>query len=55
VVLVENLLKLARLHGRREKASVVEELRKAAASGDLDAELGLLQRQLARAKARHGL
>jgi DNA primase len=54
-VLVDNLLKLARLHQRREQASVVEELRKAAASGDLDAELGLLQRQMERAKARHGL
>ena len=54
-VLVDNLLKLARLHQRREQASVVEELRKAAASGDLDAELSLLQRQMERAKARHGL
>lgn len=54
-VLCENLMKLARLHQRRERASVVEELRKAAATGDLDTELSLLSRQLARAKARHGL
>jgi len=54
-VLVDNLWKLRRLHQRRERASVVEELRKAAASGDVDAELSLLSRQLARAKARHGL
>jgi DNA primase len=54
-VLTDNLMKLARLHGRRERASVVEELRRAAASGDLDAEVSLLQRQLARARARHGL
>jgi DNA primase len=54
-VLVDNLLKLARLHQRRERASVVEELRRAAASGDLDTELSLLQRQLTRAKARHKL
>jgi hypothetical protein len=54
-VLVHNLQKLARLHQRRERASVVEELRRAAATGDVDAELSLLQRQMARAKARHGL
>jgi DNA primase len=54
-VLSENLSKLARLHQRRERASVVEELRRASASGDLDAQLEVLQRQLARAKARHGL
>jgi len=54
-VLTENLQKLARLHGRRERASVVEELRRASASGDVDAQTDLLQRQMARAKARHGL
>ncbi len=54
-VLVDNLLKLRRLHQRRERASVVEELRKAAASGDVDMERDLLQRQLERAKARHGI
>jgi DNA primase len=54
-VLVENLWKLRRLHQRRERASVVEELRHAAATGDLETELSLLSRQLARAKARHGL
>lgn len=54
-VLMDNLLKLRRLNQKRERASVVEELRRAAASGDIDAELSLLSRQLARAKARHGL
>lgn len=54
-VLMENMSKLERLQGRRERASVVEELRRASASGDLDTELSLLQRQMARAKARHGL
>lgn len=54
-VLLDNLAKLARLGERRQRASVVEELRRAAATGDLDAELSLLSRQLARAKARHGL
>jgi DNA primase len=54
-VLLDNLSKLGRLQGRRERASVVEELRRASASGDVAAELSLLERQLARAKARHGL
>jgi DNA primase len=54
-VLVENLWKMRRLRQRRERATVVEELRRAAATGDLDMELSLLQSQLARAKARHGL
>jgi DNA primase len=54
-VLVDNLWKLRRLHHKRERAGVVEQLRQAAATGDVDAELDLLARQLARAKARHGL
>jgi hypothetical protein len=54
-VLVDNLWKLRRLHQRRERASTVEELRKAAATGDVETELDLLRRQLERAKARHGL
>jgi DNA primase len=54
-VLVENLWKMRRLRGRRERATVVEGLRQAAATGDLEMELSLLQSQLARAKARHGL
>jgi DNA primase len=54
-VLVENLWKMRRLRQRRERATVVEELRRAAATGDLEMELSLLQSQLARAKARHGL
>ena len=54
-VLADNLQKLARLQQPRERASVVEELRRAAARGDLDSQLEVLQRQLARAKARHGL
>jgi DNA primase len=54
-VLADNLNKLARLRQPRERASVVEELRLAAARGDLDSQLEVLQRQMARAKARHGL
>jgi hypothetical protein len=54
-VLSDNLNKLARLQRPRERASVVEELRQAAARGDLDSQLEVLQRQMARAKARHGL
>ncbi|HVZ33438.1 MAG TPA: hypothetical protein VG963_13490, partial [Polyangiaceae bacterium] len=54
-VLADNLSKLARLHQRRERASVVEELRRASASGDHDAQMKLLEQQLARARARHGL
>lgn len=54
-VLIDNLNKLSRLQQRRERASVVEELRRASASGDIEAELELLQAQMARAKARHGL
>ena len=54
-VLSDNLHKLARLQRPRERASVVEELRQAAARGDLDSQLEVLQRQMARAKARHGL
>ncbi len=50
-----NLGKLERLQRRRDQAGVVEELRKASASGDTDAELSLLEQQLARARARHGL
>jgi DNA primase len=54
-VLVENLSKLRRLQQRRERAGVVEELRRAAATGDLDGELNLLRQQMARARARHKL
>jgi DNA primase len=54
-VLVDNLVKLRRLHERRERASMVEELRKAQATGDVDTELELLKRQLERARARHKL
>jgi DNA primase len=54
-VLGDNLQKLARLQQPRERASVVEELRRAAARGDHDSQMDVLQRQLARAKARHGL
>ncbi len=54
-VLVDNLSKLGRLRQRRERAGVVEDLKRAAASGDSDAELRLLEVQLAKAKARHGL
>ncbi len=54
-VLIDNLQKLERLQQPRERASVVEELRRAAARGDLDSQLEMLKRQQARAKARHGL
>ncbi|MEY2930910.1 MAG: hypothetical protein RL033_1659, partial [Pseudomonadota bacterium] len=54
-VLSDNLQKLTRLQQPRERASVVEELRRAAARGDLDSQLEMLKVQQARAKARHGL
>jgi DNA primase len=54
-VIVDNLHKLARLRQPRERAGVVEELRQAAERGEFDSQLEVLQRQLARAKARHGL
>jgi DNA primase len=54
-VLVDNLVKLRRLHQRHERATVVEELRKAQATGDVDTELELLRQQLGRARARHKL
>jgi hypothetical protein len=54
-VLVDNLRKLSRLQGRREQASVVEELRRAAQAGDVNEEMNLLRREMARARARHGL
>jgi DNA primase len=54
-VLVDNLSKLRRLRQRREGAAVVEALRQAQATGDVDTELELLKRQLERARARHKL
>jgi DNA primase len=54
-VLIDNLLKLRRLQQRREQPAVVEELRRAQQSGDLDAQMNLLRLQQARARARHGL
>lgn len=54
-VLTENLLKLRRLQQRREQPAVVEELRRAQQSGDLEAQIELLRLQQARARARHGL
>lgn len=54
-VLMDNLQKLERLQQRRERAGVVEELRRAAQAGDVDGEMSLLRRELARARARHGL
>jgi DNA primase len=54
-VLIDNLLKLRRLQERREQPALVEELRRAQQSGDLDAQMNLLRLQQARARARHGL
>jgi hypothetical protein len=54
-VLLENLLKLRRLQQRLEQPAVVEELRRAQQSGDIDAQMNLLRLQQARARTRHGL
>jgi DNA primase len=54
-VLLENLVKLRRLQQRREQPIVVEELRRAQQSGDLEAQMNLLRQAQARARARHGL
>lgn len=54
-VLRDNLAKMRRLHQRVEQAGVVQDLLKASASGDTESEMSLLEKQLARARARHGL
>jgi DNA primase len=54
-VLSDNLQKLQRLQQPHERASVMEELRRAAARGDLDSQMELLKQRQARARARHGL
>jgi DNA primase len=54
-VLVDNLLKLRRLQEKREQPALVEELRRAQQSGDLEAQMNLLRLQQARARTRHGL
>jgi hypothetical protein len=53
--LLGNVQKLARLESGRRKSEVVEELQRAAATGDFDQELTLLREQLNRARERHGL
>ncbi len=52
---LENVSKLERLELTREKSEVVEELERAAASGDFDQEISLLSEHWRRARERHGL
>lgn len=51
----ENVNKLKRLELARQKSEVVEELQRAAASGDFDQEITLLSEHMRRARERHGL
>jgi DNA primase len=51
----ENVNKLKRLELTRQKSEVVEELQRAAASGDFDQEITLLSEHMRRARERHGL
>ncbi len=51
----ENVNKLKRLELARRKSEVVEELERAAASGDFDEEISLLSEHMRRARERHGL
>lgn len=53
--LVGNMDKLKRLEMARQTTETVEEIERAAKSGDFDQELLLLGEQMRRAKARHGL
>ncbi len=51
----ENVDKLVRQETRRSRAEAVEEIHKAASSGDEDAEIALLRERADRARQRHGL
>lgn len=53
--LLENVRKLENIEFEREEADVVDEIQRAAASGDFDAEIELLRQHGARAKRRRGL
>ncbi len=53
--LLGNVKKLENIEFEREEADVVDEIQRAAASGDFDAEMELLRQHGARAKLRHGL
>jgi hypothetical protein len=54
-VLTDNLHKLSRQQKPRERASVQEELRRAAERGEFESQMEMLKRHEARTKARHGL
>ncbi len=54
-VLLQNLNKLKRLEDAQQKRQTIEGLRQAAASGDFDAQLELLEEQMTRARQRHGM
>lgn len=53
--LLDNVKKLRNIESKREEVELVEELQKAAASGDVQAEEELLREHGERAKLRHGL
>ncbi len=53
--LLENVKKLGKLEHSRQNAELVEELQRAAASGDFEQEIALLREQEDRARKRHGL
>jgi hypothetical protein len=54
-VLSQNITKLARLDQVRRKNDAITALQRAAATGDFDAELALLQQQFNQAQQRHGV
>jgi DNA primase len=54
-VLSQNITKLARLEQVRGKQNAITALQRAAATGDFDAELALLQQQFNQAQQRHGV
>ncbi len=53
--LVSNIHKLKRLELRRRNSEVVEEIQRAAATGDFEEQAALLREQFLRAQERHGL
>jgi len=54
-VLLQNITKLMRQEQLRSKNDAIVALQRAAATGDFDAELALLQQQLNQAQQRHGV
>lgn len=54
-VLAQNINKLVRLEQVRQKNDAIAALRRAAAAGDFNAELALLEQQFSQAQQRHGV